>query len=45
MNKQYIEVKHHSEFEPTEQNAEGEVHDGKGILSFDSARKMVMFRQ
>ncbi|HYQ58732.1 MAG TPA: hypothetical protein VEP89_15435 [Draconibacterium sp.] len=45
MNKQYIEVKHHSEFEPTEQNTEGEVHDDKGIISFESARKVVLFRQ
>lgn len=45
MNKQYVEVKHHSEFEPTAQNVEGEVHDDKGIISFDSARKVVMFRQ
>lgn len=45
MNKQYIEVKHHSEFEPTDQNLEGEIHDDQGIISFDKDRKVVVFRQ
>jgi len=45
MNKQYIEMKHHSEFEPTEENAEGEVHEDLGILSFDQDRNAAVFRQ
>lgn len=45
MNKQYIKVKHHSEFEPTDQNPEGEIHDDMGIISFDKSRKVVVFRQ
>lgn len=45
MNKQYIEVKHHSEFEPTEQNAVGEIHDDLGVISFDKDRNVVVFRQ
>ena len=45
MNKQFIELKHHSEFEPTEQNSEGEIHDDFGIVSYDKARKVVVFRQ
>ncbi len=45
MNKQYIEMKHHSEFEPTEENAEGEVHEDLGILSFDKDRNVAVFRQ
>lgn len=45
MNKQYIEMKHHSEFEPAEENAEGEVHEDLGILSYDKDRKVAVFRQ
>ncbi|WP_340113466.1 hypothetical protein [Maribellus mangrovi] len=45
MNRQYIEVKHHSEFDPTDQNPEGEIHDDQGIISFDKARQVVVFRQ
>jgi len=45
MNKQFIEVKHHSKFEPTPQNKEGEIHDDLGIISFDEADKKIVFRQ
>ncbi len=45
MNRQYIEVKHHSEFDPTEQNSEGEIHDDLGIISFDKGRGVIVFRQ
>ncbi len=45
MNEQYIQEKHHSEFEPTDRKPEGEVHEDFGIISFDSGRKVVVFRQ
>lgn len=45
MNKRYVEVKNHSEFEPTPQNPEGEVHDDWGMISYDRARKAIVFRQ
>jgi len=45
LNKQFLEVKHHAEFEPTDQNAEGEVHDDLGIISFNKERNVVVFRQ
>jgi hypothetical protein len=45
MNKQFIEVRNRSVFEPTSQNPEGEIHEDWGILSFDNARKKVVFRQ
>lgn len=45
MNGQYIQVKHRSEFEPTEKKPEGEVHEDLGIISYDKGRKLVVFRQ
>lgn len=45
LNKKFIQVKHRSEFEPTDKNPEGEVHEDFGVLSFDSGRKTVVFRQ
>lgn len=45
MKKQYIEIKHWSEFDPTPQNPEGEIHEDLGIISFDKARNVVVFRQ
>ncbi len=45
MNKQFIEVKNHSEFDPTEAKPESEVHKDWGIISFDKARKKIVFRQ
>ena len=45
MNKQYIQVKHRSVFEPTEKKPEGEIHEDVGIISFDKGRKVYVFRQ
>lgn len=45
MNKQYMEIKHRSVFEPTQQNQEGEIHEDIGIISFDKAENAVVFRQ
>ncbi len=45
MNNKYIEVKNHSEFEPTEKNKDGEIHDDWGMISYDHGRKKIVFRQ
>lgn len=45
MNKQFIQVKHRSVFEPTEKEPEGEIHEDVGIISFDKGRKVYVFRQ
>ena len=45
LNNNFIEVKNHSEFEPTEQIPEGEIHDDWGMISFDNSRKKYVFRQ
>jgi len=45
MDKQYIEIKHHSEFAPTAQNSKGEIHDDFGVVSFNKERGVVVFRQ
>ncbi len=45
LNQQFLEVKNHSEFESTDQNSKGEIHDDWGIISFDKARKVFVFRQ
>ena len=45
MNKQFIEVKHRSEFEPTEKKPEGEIHEDLGIISYNKGRKAIVFRQ
>ena len=41
----YVEVMHDSRFEPTSQNPDGEHHMDKGMISFDKARKLFVFRQ
>ncbi len=45
MGGKYIEVKNESRFEPTEKNPEGEHHIDKGFISYDSSRKLMVFRQ
>lgn len=45
MNNTSIEVKNRSEFEPTPQKPEGEIHVDYGIISFDKERKVIVFRQ
>jgi len=45
MKNTFIEVKNRSEFEPTPQQPEGEIHEDYGIISFDKARKIFVFRQ
>ena len=45
LNQQFIEVKNHSEFPGSTENPAGETHDDWGMISFDQARKVVVFRQ
>ncbi len=45
MNKQYIQLKHRSEFGPTTQNPKGETHEDLGIISYDSGREKIVCRQ
>ncbi|WP_346858726.1 hypothetical protein [uncultured Draconibacterium sp.] len=45
LNKQFIQLKHRSEFKPTAKNPKGEIHEDLGIISFDSERKVIVFRQ
>lgn len=41
----YLEVKNESKFEPTKNNPKGEHHIDKGFISFDTSRKVLVFRQ
>jgi hypothetical protein len=41
----YIEAWHRSVFEPSEMNPEGEVHEDRGFISYDSGRGRLVFRQ
>ncbi len=45
MNKKYIEVKNVSQFEPDEENPEGEYHEDRGYISYDNTRRKIVFRQ
>lgn len=45
MGGKYIRVENNSRFEPTEKNPEGENHIDWGMISFDLARKMIVYRQ
>lgn len=45
MNNTFIEVKNRSEFEPTTQKPEGEIHVDYGIISYDKKRKVIVSRQ
>jgi hypothetical protein len=41
----YIEVWHRSVFQPSEGRPDGEVHEDKGFISYDSAREAFVLRQ
>jgi len=41
----YLEINNESQFEPSEKNPKGEHHIDKGYVSFDNARKLIVFRQ
>ncbi|QGY45387.1 hypothetical protein GM418_17415 [Maribellus comscasis] len=45
LNNNFIEVKNHSEFEPTSNGSNGEIHDDRGMISFDKERNVYVFRQ
>lgn len=45
MSQKYIEVQNESQFEPTEKKPKGDYHIDKGFISFDSSRKVIVFRQ
>ena len=45
LNNQYIEVTNDSRFEPTNKNPQGEHHTDRGMISYDSERKKLVFRQ
>jgi hypothetical protein len=42
---QYLEVKNHSEFQPTEQQPEGENHIDHGYISYDKSLQKSIYRQ
>jgi hypothetical protein len=44
-NKKFIEIKNTSTYLPSEQNSKGEVHEDKGFISYDKARKTFVLRQ
>jgi len=44
-NKKFIEIKNTSTYPPSQQNAKGEVHEDKGFISYDRARKTFVLRQ
>jgi len=41
----YLEIKNESQFESTKNNPKGEHHIDKGFISFDTSRKVLVFRQ
>jgi hypothetical protein len=41
----FIEVNNKATYPPTANNFKGEVHEGKGLFSYDQARKLCVFRQ
>ena len=45
MEGRYVEIKNHSEFNPTDQHPEGEIHIDHGYVSFDKTRLKYIYRQ
>ena len=45
LNDRFIEVRNTSTYPPQEKNPKGEVHEDRGFISYDTARKMFVFRQ
>lgn len=41
----FIQVRNRNVYPPQEANPKGEVHEDVGFISFDSARKQILFRQ
>ena len=44
-NKKFIEVKNKSTYPPSTHNPKGEVHEDRGFISYDKARKTFVLRQ
>ena len=45
LNGRFIRVRNRNEYPPQEKNPKGEVHEDEGFISFDRARKRLMYRQ
>lgn len=45
LNNRYIEVKNQSTYPPQEKNPKGEVHEDRGMISYDRATKKLVLRQ
>jgi hypothetical protein len=45
LNKKYIEVRNKSTYPPSANNPKGEVHEDRGFISYDKARKTFVLRQ
>ncbi len=45
LNKKFIEVRNKSTYPPTANNPKGEVHEDRGFISYDKARKTFVLRQ
>lgn len=45
LNNKFIEVKNKSTYPPSTNNPKGEVHEDKGFISYDKARKTFVLRQ
>lgn len=45
LNDQFMQVTHRSLYEPQERNPEGEVHEEIGYISYDSQRRLYVFRE
>lgn len=45
LNGRFIRVRNRNEYPPQEKNPKGEVHEDEGFISFDRARKTLVYRQ
>ena len=45
LNGRFIRVRNRSEYPPQPKNPKGEIHEDEGFISFDRARKALVFRQ
>jgi hypothetical protein len=45
LNGRFIRVRNRNEYPPQEKNPKGEVHEDEGFISFDRARKKLVYRQ
>ena len=45
LNSRFVRVHNRSEYPPQDKNPKGEIHEDEGFISFDRARKRLVFRQ